>query len=170
MTTYVKVGTTWKAVAAVWYKVGGVWKTTKPWYRVGGVWKALSKAIQLVAQTASATISGSNPTATLRFANDGYCYASTGTGGQTQRFQWNTSGFPATDFAIKLDRTAGTDPTTGVAMGTWATFAGGDFSWTKTQTVVGSNNGTYTVSIRDKVSLEVLSSVGGFIINAVRSS
>ena len=55
--TYVKVGSVWKAVTALWKNIGGTWHNVPAAFtNVGGVWK------QVFFGALSATVSDPNPT------------------------------------------------------------------------------------------------------------
>lgn len=89
-----KVGGAWETLASGWVKVGGTWQQVQSaWVKVAGTWQQVyaSWSLAFTGTTApvTATNSGANATAELKFDTDGYVYYRQNlTGGYTQIGQW----------------------------------------------------------------------------------
>ena len=151
MTQYVKVGGSWRTIAAPNPKVSSVWRTTQQAYvKVSGTWRTFFQALGAVLPTNiidyASEISPTDANVTLAVNSNG----TWSTNGQAASSGTWQAGGTAADYQVRLSKTAGTD-TSGSALATWLSCSLNN-SWTLSETTNGNATRSFTGTLEIRMA------------------
>ena len=150
MTMHVKDAGAWKEVAQPSVRDGGAWKAVQEgWVKDSGSWKQFYTA-ETVALTDTDVLEftiGGTATAGIIFGSDGQLSERQGGSVTDTTGEWLDPVGDGSDYQVRATKTAGSDPTSGPALGTWHPLST-TREWRNDRSTDGNTSSTLLCEIR----------------------